>query len=524
MNKQYPKISVITPSFNQGKYIRETIESVRSQNYPNYEHIVIDGGSTDNTTQILKEYRDIKWVSEKDRGQSDALNKALGMVSGDVIAWINSDDCYLPGAFHSAIEALEDYPIVMGDCHVTNEVGKVDYTVENIPRSWFDLLKYWIPYSIPTQPAIFFRRDLITQNERNPGELFDVNLNYTMDYDLWMRIAIKNPLVRRIKQPFATYRMTEDNKTGPQSGGLAHAEPEMSLIFHRAETIALAPSYRWSVIIPFDRVDKSLEDTIRSVIEQQGADLEIILTPIGDNSELKSSSKALMREINTNQRTKLDDRYLRLNTTTHRGLFEAIQASISMAEGRYIQVLRAGDLISDSYLTQLQSKFQNNRVGFILPFRSSHSLAQSFAPSDWKQTSQALEVRLEAILETNFVPTFFAARRVALLECADLSDLPHPQCNLRRMILEGLNRGWYISAPEGLPLSLKSSSTMEGPADAQQIGMVAAYSLIKSNSSLSADPFQIVRIAHGVGFHLPDEILNNCKALLDKGGQLWKVD
>jgi glycosyltransferase involved in cell wall biosynthesis len=100
VTNELPKISIITPSYNQGKFIRQTIESIQAQNYPNYEHIIVDACSTDDTVEILKSYGNtIQWISEKDKGQADAINKGIRMATGQILAYINSDDYYLPGAF-----------------------------------------------------------------------------------------------------------------------------------------------------------------------------------------------------------------------------------------------------------------------------------------------------------------------------------------------------------------------------------------------------------------------------------------
>ena len=124
-----PKVSIITPSYNQGQFIEETILSAKNQDYPNIEHIVIDGNSTDSTLDILHKYdNDIIWISEPDRGQSDALNKGFRIATGEIIGWLNSDDIYLPGAVKKAVDALMNNPkfdIVYGDYLIIDENSKV---------------------------------------------------------------------------------------------------------------------------------------------------------------------------------------------------------------------------------------------------------------------------------------------------------------------------------------------------------------------------------------------------------------
>ena len=103
-----PLVSIVTPSYNHGRYIEETIQSVLNQDYPNLEYLVIDGGSSDNTVEILKKYEGrLTWISEKDRGQADAINKGFRMANGEILAWLNSDDTYLPGAVQHSVRYLE---------------------------------------------------------------------------------------------------------------------------------------------------------------------------------------------------------------------------------------------------------------------------------------------------------------------------------------------------------------------------------------------------------------------------------
>ncbi|KQL48718.1 hypothetical protein AN963_02650 [Brevibacillus choshinensis] len=190
--QSFPLVSIITPSYNQGKYIRETIESVLSQDYPNIEFIVVDGGSTDDTLSILKEYSHIeerfRFISEKDRGQSHAINKGLAMTKGEIIGWLNSDDTYLPGAIRKAVEALQRQPdlaIVYGKAYTIDENSQKisDYYVA--PANFNQLFDG----CMICQPAVFIRRNVFLEVEG-----VDESLHFCMDYDLWIRIAKKYPI------------------------------------------------------------------------------------------------------------------------------------------------------------------------------------------------------------------------------------------------------------------------------------------------------------------------------------------
>ena len=118
----YPRISIVTPSFNQGKYIEQTIQSVLSQNYPNLEYIIIDGGSTDGTVEIIKKYEQqlTYWISEPDKGQTDAINKGFAKCTGEIFNWINSDDYYSPNSLHIVAEVFSENPTAKVVCGLEN--------------------------------------------------------------------------------------------------------------------------------------------------------------------------------------------------------------------------------------------------------------------------------------------------------------------------------------------------------------------------------------------------------------------
>jgi glycosyltransferase involved in cell wall biosynthesis len=205
-----PRVSIVTPSFNQGRYIAETIESVMAQNYPNLEHIVVDGSSTDGTLEILKRYPHLHVVSEPDRGQADAINKGFKMATGEIWSFLNSDDTLYPGTLDTVVREIEPERrrhIVMGRCRFVDEQGRylgIEHPshFENHKR----LLAIWKGHMIP-QPAVFWTPEVW----RNCGPM-DIQLKFSLDYDLFCRFSKVYPFYL-VNQVFATYRLHAASKT-----------------------------------------------------------------------------------------------------------------------------------------------------------------------------------------------------------------------------------------------------------------------------------------------------------------------
>ncbi len=190
------KISVVTPSYNQADFLKETVESVLSQELDvDVEHIIIDGGSTDGSVDYLRSLgKKVSWVSEKDEGQADAVNKGVRMAGGDIIGWLNSDDVYLPGALQAVAGHFRDNPScrwVYGRCRIIDSTGKEQWKWITEYKN-FQLRKFTYPKLLRenfiSQPAVFFRKDLFEE----AGEL-NKELHYAMDYDLWLRFAQRSP-------------------------------------------------------------------------------------------------------------------------------------------------------------------------------------------------------------------------------------------------------------------------------------------------------------------------------------------
>ena len=205
----YPVVSIITPSFNQAQYLEQTIRSILEQDYPAIEYWIMDGGSTDGSLEVIERHSDqlAGWSSEPDDGQTDAINKGFARASGDIFAYLNSDDLYQPGAIKEAVDYLVKNPevgMVYGDANYVDETGKVIGRFQAAQTDYKRLRRGYV--HIPQQAA-FFRGDLW----REVGPL-DPSFQFAMDYDLWVRIAAVAP-IQYVQRTWAAFRLHDKAKT-----------------------------------------------------------------------------------------------------------------------------------------------------------------------------------------------------------------------------------------------------------------------------------------------------------------------
>lgn len=209
-NYRLPRITIITPSLNQGQYIESTILSVINQDYPDLEYIIIDGGSTDHTMEIVNRYKSSisRVISEKDTGQTNAINKGLKLAGGEIINWLNSDDMLADGVLWTIGKYMLEYPavdILYGKCNLIdgdNAITKVRRPMSYSSRA------LWVASTTLCQPVTFFRKTSLEK-----VGLLDEKLNFVMDQDLYVRFELAGMNFQKHPSLFGFFRIHEDSKS-----------------------------------------------------------------------------------------------------------------------------------------------------------------------------------------------------------------------------------------------------------------------------------------------------------------------
>ena len=200
-------VSIITPSFNQAKYLEDTIQSVLSQDYENLEYIIIDGASTDGSVEIIEKYTDklTFWISEKDSGQAEAINKGFSRATGEIVAWLNSDDYYLPGIISAAVKTFQENPdvvLIYANMLAVNEHGQI---INHLTYNQFTL-EDLLCFQIIGQPAVFMRRDALEK-----AGYLSPTFHFLLDHHLWLRIALQGRILH-LDETWATARYHPEAK------------------------------------------------------------------------------------------------------------------------------------------------------------------------------------------------------------------------------------------------------------------------------------------------------------------------
>ncbi len=236
----WPKISIVTPSYQQADYLEATIRSVLLQGYPNLEYIIIDGGSKDGSREIIHKYAPWLhyWVSEADKGQSHAINKGFAHSSGEIMAWINSDDFYAPGALFLMATCFAENNTLWAT-GLTHRIDAQGNMLKLAKKRWEETHELWYVGSLYPQPGVFWRRklwDLVGQ--------LDESLQYSFDYDFWLRIIQHQIFATWVNEHIASFRVHQESKTALDQLKFMH---EREIVYRRYSLRKFPMSTRFTI-------------------------------------------------------------------------------------------------------------------------------------------------------------------------------------------------------------------------------------------------------------------------------------
>ncbi len=508
---EWPKISIVTVSFNHGEFIRQNIESVLQQNYPNFEHIIIDGGSTDDTLDILRSYPHLKWTSESDRGQSDALNKGFSRITGEITGWLNSDDWYAPDIFFDVAKSLKDHQFVLGAGQETDREGKPRQLVPNVKRDFFDVLKYWCPYAWLAQPSVFFRTELLERVRRADGKYLDDDLFFCMDFDLWARMAAVVPFDRRIDRILSYYRIYDTNKTGRHP---VATQRECGRVFRRYSYTLSNTEHRFSFVIPAASITPQITDTLTSIAAQNFKDFEIVFVDYAGDKDFTKQLRDLVLEM----ASAFNHNSVRFVKAEAPNLYTALNDGIFAACALIVCTLQEGDTVGPDFLLEANEIFVPDSLGFALPLAWKPELKALLFSHEHSQVG----VKIGNIFKLPYIFPNFVARKVTMMELGGLQHTQIPPLTIRDLLARVCHKSWGVSVNNSLSLA----PVKRDYADEQEYlkafdPCINAKIMLDLTRELQTSPFAAVRLANGVTFAIPDALRIKAEAILKASPPDW---
>jgi|GEM_PF-1412798 len=480
-----PRFSVVTISFNHAEFIEDTIRSVLAQNTPDVQHIVIDGGSTDGTLEILARYPHLEWISEPDRGISHALNKGFARCKGQILSWLNADDFYAPGCFAAVAKAAGKSALIMGDAIEADRAGKPIRIIQNLPRGYYDVARYWVPKAWLAQPSVFFTRELLEKSRLPNGDYFDESFRYSMDAELWLRLGEHAHFDCRISEVLSSFRVYGENKTGRT---FAAPRKELGRAFRKACARKVQFEVPTALVLPLDTITTDLTSTLASLLDQTQKDFDLLLVDFSNDAILSKSIREMVLEME--EHAPFGVKYLK---ALKPNVLSAWNTGLAESRALVTGFVAPGTKFDTDAVSMLQNVFSHDLNGACLPLKNFTAIQKTLV--DHKTGS----LNTAALLAARDIFSVFFARTVAVREVGGFSEQQAQACAVKALFLSLLARGWGLSAVNQVGIVAESlvREIKEG-VSAALLPYEQAALIVNVNEESSHDIFYPVRTASGV--------------------------
>jgi len=493
-----PQFSIVTVSLNKGSRLREAIESVLAQEDCGViEHIVVEGESSDASDEILREYPHLKVIRSSFVSISQALNAGFSAASGEIVSWLHPNDRYARGAFAEVRSQVERHPVVMGACGILDNSGAVASKVENIERSWFDTIKYWVAQALPAQPALFFKRSVLSDLQIELSEVFDEGLHFAMDFDLWLRIQELYPFSLRTPHVLAYRHQRDLIATGADTSAL---QAEMSRVFRRHASRRVQPEQNVSFVIPVASSLEEAQPLLRQLAAQTLPSLEVVIVDASGSPESnRSMAEGVWAHGARNKNIALQ--YVALPSDGGRSLAAAVDAGVRAARSHIVACLSPSRVIPDSFAADVFKIFSRDEIGLVLPSLDEETAEKLFITKHGTRIfnpsgpfSLPADSRLECVV-----------RKLAWLDSGGFSlhdRFPELEFSMKRLMVMLAHKAWRIVGEPLLESMSVASRTHAAPFRLYENSVVVD----ELARELRRNPFSILRAKHGFGLVLPDDL------------------
>lgn len=503
-----PVFSIITVTLEEGACLRGAIESVRSQEgCGEIEHIIVHAGSNTTVDVLQSEFPHLKVVRTKALSHSQALNSGFAIATGDIVSWLSPNDRYARGAFARVVEEINRHPVVMGACGVCDERGVVLSQVDNVERSWFDTMKYWVAHAVPMQPSVFFKRSILGELQIESGEVFDESLYFSMDFDLWLRIQEMYPFSLRVSQVLA-YRPQREVISRAVDAAPSHAE--MSRVFRRHASRRVQPEQNVSFIVPVTESLGAAQPLLQQLGNQTLPSVEVVIVDAsGAPGKNRQMLDAVWAQVAKNRSVTFQ--YVALAAEGDCSRAAAFDAGVRAARSHFVACLAPARKISDTFAADILRCFSRDEIGLVLPSLDRPLVEKLFVTKHGTQIfNPAGPFTLPAEPQIECV-----VRKLAWLDSGGFSlhdRFPEFEFSMKRLMVMLAHKAWRIvSEPLLAPLQA-SRSVRDEPFRLYENSVVVD----EIARELRRNPFSIMRTKHGFGLVLPDDLWQCAQSVMQR--------